>query len=135
MYARGGIFGLTRGSTKAHVIRATLESMAYQTRDVLDAMELDSGIELATLRVDGGASANNLLMQFQSDILDVRVERPEIIETTAMGAAFLAGLQSGFWTSKALEDTWKLGAAFDPQMDPVDRKETVWRLAKSRRTR
>jgi glycerol kinase len=134
MYARGGIFGLTRGSTKAHVIRATLESMAYQTRDVLDAMELDSGIELATLRVDGGASANNLLMQFQSDILDVRVERPEIIETTAMGAAFLAGLQSGFWTSKALEDTWKLGAAFDPQMDPVDRKKLYggWQKAVER---
>ena len=92
---RGAIFGLTRGTTKEHFIRATLESLAYQTKDVLMAMEADSGIALKTLRVDGGAVKNNFLMQFQSDILDVLVERPIINETTALGAAYLAGLQLG----------------------------------------
>jgi len=97
MYARGAIFGLSRGTTKAHIIRATLESLAYQVKDVLDAMEKDSKVELKTLRVDGGASANDLLMQFQSDMLDTNVERPKVIETTALGAAYLAGLAVGFW--------------------------------------
>ncbi|MBP6664353.1 MAG: glycerol kinase GlpK, partial [Chitinophagales bacterium] len=92
MYARGAIFGLTRRTTKAHLVRATLESLAYQTRDVLKAMEADSGLKLRTLRVDGGACANNLLMQFQADILDTPVERPALVETTAMGAAYLAGI-------------------------------------------
>lgn len=96
MYARGAIFGLTRGTSKEHIIRATLEALAYQTRDVLRAMEDDSGIRLQALRVDGGAVANNLLMQFQSDILGVKVERPAVTETTALGAAFLAGLATGF---------------------------------------
>lgn len=89
---RGSVFGLTRGTTKEHFIRATLESLAYQAKDVLDAMEADSGISLKTLRVDGGAVKNNFLMQFQSDLLDVPVERPEINETTALGAAYLAGI-------------------------------------------
>lgn len=94
---RGAVFGLTRGTEKEQFIRATLESLAYQTRDVLYAMEQDSGISLKTLRVDGGASANNFLMQFQSDILGVPVERPENKETTVLGAAFLAGLAVGVW--------------------------------------
>src|SRR5699024_912902 len=98
--ARGAVFGLTRGTTKAHFIRATLESLAYQTKDVLDVMIEDSGIDLKSLRVDGGAVKNNLLMQFQSDMLGVPVERPIVQETTALGAAYLAGLAVGFWESK-----------------------------------
>ncbi|WP_226580882.1 glycerol kinase GlpK [Halobacillus litoralis] len=98
--ARGAVFGLTRGTSKAHFVRATLESLAYQTKDVLDAMIADSGIELKTLRVDGGAVKNNFLMQFQSDILGVPVERPVVQETTALGAAFLAGLAVGYWEDK-----------------------------------
>ncbi len=117
MYARGAIFGLTRGSTNNHLIRATLESLAYQTKDVLDAMNKDSGIELTELKVDGGASANNLLMQFQSDILGVPVERPEIIETTALGAAYLAGLATGFWNKADIQNKWKLDQRFEPKMD------------------
>ncbi|ARI76419.1 glycerol kinase GlpK [Halobacillus mangrovi] len=98
--ARGAVFGLTRGTTKAHFVRATLESLAYQTKDVLDAMIADSGIDLKALRVDGGAVKNNFLMQFQSDILGVPVERPVVQETTALGAAFLAGLAVGYWKDK-----------------------------------
>ncbi|MDX1942399.1 MAG: glycerol kinase GlpK [Saprospiraceae bacterium] len=116
MYARGAIFGLTRGTSKAHLIRATLESLAYQTKDVLDAMGKDAGTPLKGLRVDGGASANNLLMQFQADILGVPVERPKIIETTALGAAYLAGLACGFWSKSELEEKWQLDAKFDAQM-------------------
>ncbi|MEK6265957.1 MAG: glycerol kinase GlpK, partial [Clostridium sp.] len=99
-YARGAIVGLTRGAKKEHLIRATLESIAYQTNDVLKAMQEDSGIELKALKVDGGACANNFLMQFQADILGVQVDRPEIIETTALGAAYLAGLAVGYWKDK-----------------------------------
>lgn len=117
MYARGAIFGLTRGTTNNHLIRATLESLAYQTKDVLDAMDKDSGIPLKALKVDGGASANNLLMQFQSDILGVPVERPDIIETTALGAAYLAGLATGYWTKSDVSNKWKLNRRFDPKMD------------------
>lgn len=98
-YARGAIVGLTRGVNSNHIIRATLESVAYQTRDVLDAMQADSGINLATLRVDGGAVANNFLMQFQSDILATEVHRPVVTEVTALGAGYLAGLAVGFWGS------------------------------------
>jgi len=97
---RGAVFGLTRGTSKEHFIRATLESLAYQTKDVLSAMEQDSGIALKTLRVDGGAVQNNFLMQFQSDILNVPVERPIVSETTALGAAYLAGLAVGYWGSQ-----------------------------------
>mgnify|MGYP005841264583 CR=1 FL=1 len=124
MKARGGIFGLTRGTTKNHIIRATLESLAYQTKDVLDAMQSDSGIKLNALKVDGGAVANNLMMQFQSDILNVDVERPKITETTALGAAYLAGLAVGFWKSKdELIDSWQIDRKFEPNMDEKQRKE------------
>ena len=123
MYARGAIFGLTRGSEKGHIIRATLESLAYQTRDVLDAMEKDSGVPLAALRVDGGACANNLLMQFQSDILKTKVERPVIIETTALGAAYLAGLATGFWKKSDITKGWQIDKTFKPKMKADDRKK------------
>jgi glycerol kinase len=131
MYARGAIFGLTRGTNKAHLIRATLESLAYQTKDVLEAMEQDSGVPLTTLRVDGGASANNLLMQFQADILDVEVERPKITETTALGAAYLAGLASGFWTREDIEQKWQLDHRFKPEMEASERNELYkgWKKA------
>lgn len=124
MKARGAIMGLTRGTTKAHVIRATLESLAYQTKDVLSAMEADSGIRLQALKVDGGAVSNNLLMQFQSDVLGVPVDRPEVIETTALGAAYLAGLAVGVWKSKEdLVQNWKLNARFSPQMESAAREK------------
>ncbi|MCA0971636.1 glycerol kinase GlpK [Halobacillus litoralis] len=116
--ARGAVFGLTRGTKKAHFVRATLESLAYQTKDVVNSMVEDSGIELKTLRVDGGAVKNNLLMQFQSDLLDVTVERPEINETTALGAAYLAGIAVGFWKDReAIGSQWKLEREFDPHMN------------------
>jgi glycerol kinase len=121
MYARGAIFGLTRGTTKAHLIRATLESLAYQTKDVLDAMEKDAGTPLKMLRVDGGASANNLLMQFQADILGTPVERPVIIETTALGAAYLAGLATGFWSIDDLTKSDLIDQSFTPDMDATER--------------
>lgn len=117
MYARGAIVGLTRGANRNHIVRATLESMAYQTRDVLQAMEEDSGIRVKALKVDGGAVVNNFLMQFQSDILGVRVDRPQIAETTAMGAAFLAGLAVGFWKDKEeIAEKWKVDRSFAPAM-------------------
>jgi len=115
---RGAVFGLTRGTTKEHFIRATLESLAYQTKDVLSAMEADSNISLKSLRVDGGAVKNNFLMQFQSDILNVPVERPAINETTALGAAYLAGIAVGFWESKeAIAEHWNLERKFEPSME------------------
>lgn len=121
-YARGAIVGLTRGCNKNHIIRATLESLAYQTKDVLDAMEKDSGIKLAALKVDGGASANNFLMQFQADILGVPVDRPVVVETTALGAAYLAGLAVGFWDSlEELSKAWKCERTFEPMMSPKER--------------
>lgn len=134
MYARGAILGLTRGATKAHLIRATLESLAYQTRDVLDAMEKDSGLPLKALRVDGGASANGLLMQFQADILGVKVERPRIIETTALGAAYLAGLAVGYWKPEDISDKWQLDATFAPSMDEAERSRLYrgWQKAVKR---
>ncbi|WP_392454778.1 glycerol kinase GlpK [Chryseomicrobium aureum] len=114
---RGAVFGLTRGTTKEHFIRATLESIAYQTKDVLNAMEKDSGIQLKKLRVDGGAIHNDFLMQFQSDLLDVTVERPVIGETTALGAAYLAGLAVGFWKSRdEIADMWKVDNNFEAKM-------------------
>lgn len=117
MTARGAILGLTRGTTKAHVVRATLDSMAYQTKDVLSAMEADSAIKLQALKVDGGAVVNNILMQFQADILGVPVDRPQVTETTALGAAYLAGLAVGVWTNKEdLVQNWKLDTRFEPQM-------------------
>ncbi len=122
--ARGAVFGLTRGTTKEHFIRATLESIAYQTKDVLGAMIEDSGIEVKSLRVDGGAVANNLLMQFQSDLVDVPVERPEVIETTASGAAYLAGLAVGYWNDREeITNQWKVNKRFESEMDDKERKE------------
>lgn len=124
--ARGTIVGLTRGSTAGHIAHATLESMAYQTRDVLEAMIADSHIHLKTLRVDGGAVANNLLMQFQADILGVPVQRPRIAETTALGAAYLAGLAVGFWQSQAeVADQWAVDRTFEPHMS-ADQRETFY---------
>jgi glycerol kinase len=116
-YARGSLFGLTRGSTHAHIARAALESIAYQTTDVLKAMESDSGISIKELRVDGGATINNLLMQFQSDILQVPVIRPRVYETTALGAAYLAGLAVGYWSSvEEVQKQWQLDKTFTPAM-------------------
>ncbi|WP_346353397.1 glycerol kinase GlpK [Azotosporobacter soli] len=127
MKARGAILGLTRGTTKSHVVRATLDSMAYQTKDVLSAMELDSGIKLQALKVDGGAVANNVLMQFQADILGVPVDRPKVTETTALGAAFLAGLAVGVWKSTDdLLHTWKLDNRFEPKM-PADQSAALYK--------
>jgi glycerol kinase len=115
---RGAVFGVTRGTSKEHFIRATLESLAYQTKDVLSAMEADSGIKLKTLRVDGGAVKNNFLMEFQSDILEVPVERPTINETTALGAAYLAGLAVGFWKSQEeIAEQWAIDQSFHPSME------------------
>lgn len=129
---RGAIFGLTRGTQKEHFVRATLESLAYQTKDVLTAMEADSGIELKTLRVDGGAVANNFLMQFQSDILGVPVERPIINETTALGAAYLAGLAVGFWKDQTqIGKQWKIDRTFEGEMEVEEREKLYigWKKA------
>jgi len=126
MYARGAIFGLTRGSKKEHIVRATLESIAYSTKDVLEAMEKDSDLSLRKLRADGGASENNFLMQFQADILGIEVERPLIVETTALGAAFLAGLAIGYWKDKEeLKKIWKCEKCFQPNMSEKER-ETLY---------
>ncbi|MBW4565409.1 MAG: glycerol kinase GlpK [Mojavia pulchra JT2-VF2] len=131
-YARGTIAGLTRGSTSAHIARAALESIAYQTADVIDAMHQDSQLNLSELRVDGGASRNDLLMQFQADILGVPVVRPKITETTALGAAYLAGLAVGYWESEEeIVQQWQLDKRFEPSMS-VDHRETLrssWRRA------
>lgn len=130
--ARGSILGLTRGTKKDHIIRATLESLAYQTKDVLDAMVADSGIEVKKLRVDGGAVKNDFLMQFQSDIIDAPVERPVVQETTALGAAYLAGLAVGFWDSKEdIRKQWNVEKTFDPDMEEKDREELYngWKKA------
>ena len=125
-YARGTIVGLTRGTSRAHIVRATLEGIAYQTRDVVQAMKADSGIDLQTLRVDGGASNNDFLMQFQADVLGVPVERPAVTETTALGAAYLAGLAVGYWSSQAeLVQQWQVDKTFEPSMD-ADRRESLY---------
>ncbi|GHO82163.1 glycerol kinase GlpK [Dictyobacter formicarum] len=134
-YARGTIVGLTRGSSIGHIARATLESMCYQTRDVLEAMVADSGTHLKTLRVDGGAVANNLLMQFQADILGVPVQRPLVVETTALGAAYLAGLAVGFWSSmQEVARYWAVDRTFEPQMsqDQRDHNYNNWKRAVER---
>src|SRR5690606_32913894 len=117
-HAQGSIFGLTRGSTDAHIARAALESIAYQTMDVLKAMEADSGISIHELRVDGGATVNELLMQFQADVLNTVTLRPKIVETTAMGAAYLAGLAVGFWKDQEqIQDLWQSDVRFRPTGD------------------
>jgi len=123
---RGAMFGVTRGTTKEHFIRATLESLAYQTRDVLSAMEADSNIQVKTLRADGGAVRNNFLMQFQGDILNVPVERPVVNETTALGAAYLAGLAVGYWKDQSeIAEQWSLDRSFEPKMEE-DRREELY---------
>ena len=135
MYARGTIVGLTRGAKKEHLIRATLESIAYQTKDVLEAMQNDSGIELKSLKVDGGASNNNFLMQFQSDILNVKIDRPKIVETTALGAAYLAGLAVGFFKSKEdIKKRWVCDREFEPKMSEEVREKSYkdWKRAVER---
>ena len=129
---RGAVFGLTRGTTKEHFVRATLESLAYQTKDVLTSMEADSGISLKSLRVDGGAVANNFLMQFQGDILNVPVERPVIKETTALGAAYLAGLAVGYWESQEeIAAQWNMDRSFAPNMVEEERENLYngWKKA------
>ena len=131
-YARGTIVGITRGVNKYHIIRATLESLAYQTNDVLKAMEADSGIKLSALKVDGGASANDFLMQTQADVIGAPVHRPECIETTAMGAAYLAGLSVGYWENKdAVRENWAVDQIFEPQIQEEERQEKTagWKKA------
>ncbi len=125
-FARGAIVGLTRGSNRAHIARATLESIAYQSRDVLTTMEHDAGVKLSALRVDGGAAMNNYLMQFQADILGVPVQRPKVNETTALGAAYLAGLAVGFWAStEEIAAQWQLDREYTPQMK-TDQREALY---------
>lgn len=134
-YARGLIIGLTRGSGRAHIARATLESIAYLTRDVVEAMEEDVGVTIEELRVDGGASRNDFLMQIQADILGVRIVRPSILETTALGAAYAAGLAVGYWRSLSeLSSMWRAERVFEPRMSSVerDRRYRVWREAVER---
>jgi glycerol kinase len=134
-YARGTILGLTRGSGRAEIVRATLESVAYQTRDLLEAMCADSGVELQQLRVDGGMVANNFLMQFQADILNVPVLRPVVAETTALGAAYLAGLAAGYWhDTTEVARNWALDREFTPAMDASkrDRLYSGWQKAVQR---
>jgi glycerol kinase len=134
-WARGAILGLTRGTGLAEIARATIESIAYQVRDVIEAMDADVGQRVATLRVDGGAAANDALLAFQADILDVPVERPAVTETTALGAAYLAGLAVGFWTDLAeIEANWALDRRFEPTMAPDQRERLMrgWRRAVER---
>lgn len=134
-YARGTIVGITRGFNKEHLVRATLESIAYQTYDVLKAMEKDAGNKLKSLKVDGGASANNFLMQFQADILEAEVHRPSCIETTALGAAYLAGLAAGYWRDKAeIKENWALSRTFTPDMNQDKREQLIngWEKAVKR---
>ena len=125
-YARGAIMGLTRGVNKYHLIRATLESLAFQTNDVLHAMELDSGIRLDSLKVDGGASMNNFLMQFQADLMNAPVHRPSCVETTAMGASYLAGLAVGFWEDKEdVKRYWSIEREFLPEREDAWREQEI----------
>lgn len=125
-YARGSIFGLTRGANKHHLVRATLESLAYQCYDLLFAMEQDMGHEMRELRVDGGASANNFLMQFQADMLRKQVIRPKCIETTSLGAAYLAGLAVGYWKStQDVLENWQSDRKFVPSMEEKKQKELL----------
>lgn len=134
MYARGAIFGLTRDTGKDHIIKATLESLAFQTKDILNAMQEDAGLTLASLKVDGGACSNNILMQFQADILNTEVERPEIIESTALGAAYLAGIQVGLWKKENIIKNRKIEKQFIPEMEESQRSKLYkgWQKAVKR---
>jgi glycerol kinase len=134
-YARGTITGLTRGTTAAHLARAALDGIAFQVADVLEVMKQDSGVPINSLRVDGGASANDMLMQFQADILQVPVVRPKVIETTALGAAYLAGLATGFWKDRAdVSRSWQVDRTFEPQMsaDKAAHRRSRWHQALGR---
>ncbi|MFW5725141.1 MAG: FGGY family carbohydrate kinase, partial [Bacteroidota bacterium] len=123
-YARGLMVGISRGTTSAHIARAALEGIAYQTMDVLNVMKKDTGLEIKELRVDGGASANNLLMEFQADIIQTQVVRPKIIETTALGAAYLAGLATGFWENlEEIKKQWQLDKRFEPTLSEDETKQ------------
>jgi glycerol kinase len=135
--ARGALIGITRGTSRAHIARAALESIAFQSAEVLEAMQKDAGKPLTELRVDGGAAANDLLMQFQADLLGVPVLRPKILETTALGAAYLAGITVDLWKSREeLASHWKLDRRFEPRMDPSQRQSLMerWREAVKRST-
>ena len=135
MYARGAILGITRGTTQNHIIRAAEESIAYQSADLMGAMEKDTGIKIKTLKVDGGASRDQFLMQFQADILDKVVQRPAIRETTALGAAYLAGLATGVWKSREeITHLWSCNQLFEPKMDAARREELLegWHKAVGR---
>lgn len=134
MYARGAIFGLTRDTGKAHIAKGTLQSLAYQTKDVVNAMEQDSGLRMTSLRVDGGAAANDFLMQFQANILGEVVERPEVIESTALGAAYLAGIQAGLWTQQGIQEKHTALQRFKPKLTPevIESKYKRWQEAVKR---
>ena len=137
-YARGTMVGITRGTTKAHIARAALESIALQTHDIMNCMQKDAGIKLDTLRADGGATRNNLLMQCQANVLGVPVERPRVTETTALGAAYLAGLAVGFWKSEEeIAAMWQLDRRFEPNKDPAEREKLIagWQRAVERSRR
>jgi glycerol kinase len=123
-YARGTLVGITRGTSSGHIARAALESIAYQVADLLDAMSVDAGIPLTELRVDGGAATNNMLMQFQADVLGVPVVRPAVTETTALGAAYLAGVAVGLWTEEQTREMWREAARYEPRMS-ADERETL----------
>ena len=131
-YARGTIVGLTRGVSKEHFVRATVESLAYQTNDLIFAMREEAGIDIGSLKVDGGASANNFLMQFQSDISGIKIQRPLCVETTALGAAYLAGLAVGYWKDKdEVRANWQCGREFAPSVSEDERKKLLkgWKRA------
>ena len=131
-YARGTVIGLTRGCSREHFIRAALESITYQCADVMHAMEEDAGVKLKSLKVDGGASSNDFLMGFQADIVDTRVDRPKCIETTALGAAYLAGLATGYWKSRQeIQENWQSGNSFWPTMEKEEREKLLkgWKKA------
>jgi len=136
-YARGTIIGITRGTTNGHIARAALEAIAYQVADLSHAMEQDAGKKITELRVDGGAAANDLMMQFQADILGIPVVRPTVLETTALGAAYMAGLTIGYWDSiEQIAENWQVDRRFDPQM-PVEESSRLcgfWRKAVGRST-
>ena len=134
MYSRGAIFGLTRDTSKEHIVKATLESLAYQTKDIIDVMEKDSGLKLTSLKVDGGACMNNYLMQFQSDLLGSEVNRPEIIETTAMGAGYLAGLKSNIWDKDQIIKNQKIDRSFNSKIKKMEREMMYngWKKAVNR---
>jgi glycerol kinase len=135
MYARGMIIGITRGITACHLARATLEAMAYQTREVLEAMKSDCGFDLKLLRADGGASVDNLLLQIQADVLGLTVQRPVVRETTALGTAYLAGLATGFWHNlEEIANIWQLDKTFEPQITAIKREEMYagWKRAVER---